>query len=261
MCEHVAPIQRAWKGWRPLPAPTAESCMESRNDSRQESGTGPWHDLSHVITEELSRARSFPKPVIRKLLSMHEGGNANITEFQMVAHHGTHVDAPSHFMRDGPTFDEIPVERLHGPGVVWKLDKPPLGWITAADLDAARPQVRPGDIVLLDTGWARFINTEHYEEHPALSIDAADWLVEHEVKLLGVDFSTPDLTTHKRPNGFTWPVHQILLSNGVLVAEHLTNLDALGGQRVEVMCLALAIKGSDGGPARILARPLAQTAG
>jgi kynurenine formamidase len=80
--------------------------------------------------------------------------------------------------------------------------------------------------------------------------------VEHQVKLLGVDFSTPDLTAHKRPSGFTWPVHQILLSQGVLVAEHLTNLAPLANTRVEAMFLALPIAGSDGAPARVLARPL-----
>jgi kynurenine formamidase len=111
-------------------------------------------------------------------------------------------------------------------------------------------------MVLLDTGWAQYINTEKYEDHPFLTIDAADWLVSHQVKLLGVDFSTPDLTAHKRPAGFTWPVHQILLSQGVLVAEHLTNLRSLANQRVEAMFLALPIAGSDGAPARVLARPL-----
>ena len=75
-------------------------------------------------------------------------------------------------------------------------------------------------------------------------------------KLLGVDFSTPDLTAHKRPSGFTWPVHQILLSQGVLVAEHLTNLGGLANQRVEAMFLAIPIAGSDGAPARVLARVL-----
>jgi kynurenine formamidase len=52
-------------------------------------------------------------------------------------------------------------------------------------------------------------------------------------------------------------VHQILLSQGVLVAEHLTNLRSLANQRVEAMFLALPIAGSDGAPARVLARPMA----
>jgi kynurenine formamidase len=183
-------------------------------------------------------------------------GNANITEIQMVVHHGTHVDAPRHFMIDGPAFDQIPLDRLYGTAVIWRIEKGPFAPITADDLKTARPKLKRGDMVLLDTGWAQYINTEKYEDHPFLTIDAADWLVSHQVKLLGVDFSTPDLTAHKRPAGFTWPVHQILLSQGVLVAEHLTNLRSLANQRVEAMFLALPIAGSDGAPARVLARPL-----
>jgi kynurenine formamidase len=244
MCDHIAPITRAWKGWLPLPEPTGET-----------GGNGPWTDLTHVLTENLSRSTAFPQPVFRHLLKMPEG-NANITEIQMVVHHGTHVDAPRHFMIDGPAFDQIPLDRLYGTAVIWRIEKEPFAPITADDLKTARPKLKRGDMVLLDTGWAQYINTEKYEDHPFLTIDAADWLVSHQVKLLGVDFSTPDLTAHKRPAGFTWPVHQILLSQGVLVAEHLTNLRSLANQRVEAMFLALPIAGSDGAPARVLARPL-----
>jgi kynurenine formamidase len=52
-------------------------------------------------------------------------------------------------------------------------------------------------------------------------------------------------------------VHQILLSRGVLIAEHLTNLRALANSRVEAMFLALPVAGSDGGLARVVARPIA----
>jgi len=244
MCDSHRPLVRAWKGWLPLPEPTGEA------------GNGPWTDLTHPLTEDLSRSPAFPKPVFRKLLSMKDGANANITEIQMVVHHGTHVDAPSHFMIDGPTFEQIPIDRLYGTAVIWRIDKGPLGIITADDLKAARPKLKPGDMVLLDTGWSQYVNTETYEDHPSLSIDAAEWLVDHQVKLLGVDFSTPDLTAHKRPSGFTWPVHQILLSRGLLVAEHLTNLSGLANRRVEAMFLAIPIAGSDGAPARVLARAL-----
>lgn len=243
MCDFHRPLNRAWQGWLELPPPSGER------------GDGPWTDLTHTLTEDLSRSTAFPKPEFRKLLKMPEG-NANITEIHMVAHHGTHVDAPSHFMLDGPTFEQIPLERLYGPAVIWRIEKGPFAVITADDLKTARPKLKRGDMVLLDTGWAAHVNTEAYEDHAYLSIDAAEWLVDHQVKLLGVDFSTPDLTAHKRPAGFTWPVHQILLSRGVLVAEHLTNLRGLANQRVEAMFLAIPISGSDGAPARALARPL-----
>jgi len=116
--------------------------------------------------------------------------------------------------------------------------------------------VQAGDIVLLDTGWAQYVNTERYEDHPSLSAAAAQWLVDHRVKMLGVDFSTPDLTIHKRPEDFDWPVHHILLAHGILIAEHVTNLGALSNQRAEILFLALPLAGSDGSPARALARPI-----
>jgi kynurenine formamidase len=244
MCDCDLTLKCAWRGWLELPPPG------------EERGQGPWTDLTHTLTEDLSRSPAFPKPIFRHLLKMPEG-NANITEIQMVVHHGTHVDAPRHFMIDGPTFDEIPLERLYGPAVIWRIEKGPLAVITADDFERASPRLQPGDMVLLDTGWAQYVDTEHYEEHAYLSNDAAQWLVDQQVKLLGVDFSTPDMPAHRRPEGFTWPVHQILLSNGVLVAEHLANLRPLANQRVEVMFLALPIAGSDGAPARVIARPLA----
>lgn len=244
MCECDHSSGGKWRGWLPMPEMTAGL-----------SGSGPWQDLTHRLTEDLSRTTAFPQPVFRKLLSMPED-NANITEIQMVVHHGTHVDAPSHFMLNGPTFDEIPLDRLYGPAVIWRIEKGPLAVITPEDFEAASPRVQPGDMVLLDTGWASHINTEVYEDHASLSDAAAEWLVEHQVKLLGVDFSTPDLTAHMRPPGFTWPVHQILLSQGVLVAEHLANLRPLANRRVEAMFLAPPIAGADGAPARVVARQL-----
>ena len=244
MCDFIAPIRRAWQGWLELPP------------SSGETGTGPWVDLTHRLTEHLPSSPAFPKPTLRRLTQLPEG-NANVTEIQMMVHYGTHVDAPRHFMIDGPAFDEIPLERLYGPAVIWCINKEPLAVITADDFRVARPQLRRGDMVLLDTGWSEYVDTAKYGDHPYLSIDAADWLVEHQVKLLGMDFATPDLSARKRPTGFTWPVHQILLSRGVLVAENLTRLSSLTNRRVEAMFLAIPIAGSDGAPARVLARPLA----
>jgi kynurenine formamidase len=49
-------------------------------------------------------------------------------------------------------------------------------------------------------------------------------------------------------------VHYTLLSQGVLIAEHVTNLEQLAGQRAEIMFLGLNIAGSDGAPVRPVAR-------
>jgi kynurenine formamidase len=241
MCEPSPQKSVGWKGWIELPAP------------RISQAAGGWVDLSHSITESLSRIPFFPQPRIRRIMNIPP---ANVTELHMVVHHGTHVDAPCHFIADGPAMDEVPLERLYGPGVIWRFDLPGRAPIDAADLERATPPIREGDIVLIDTGWWRQINTDSYEEHPWLTGEAAEWLVAHGAKLVGIDASSPDTAPHYRAADFRHPVHNTLLSHGVLIAEHMTNLTPLSGRRVEIMFLALNIAGSDGAPARVVARPV-----
>jgi kynurenine formamidase len=241
MCETQTDKVPGWKGWLDVPAP------------KMSGGPGPWIDLSHRLTEELSRIPSFPQPRIRQITKIPEH-RANVTEVHMVVHHGTHLDAPRHFIADGPTMDEVPLERLYGAGVVWRFDKPDGGIIDVADLERATPRMQAGDIVLIDTGRARTINTDRYMQHACLTGEAAAWLVKQGAKVVGVDFATPDLAAPFRKPDFAFPVHYTLLSQGVLIAEHVTGLTALAGHRAEIMFLGLNIAGSDGAPVRAVAR-------
>lgn len=236
------PIDRGpWGGWIDVPDPIVGS------------GIGPWQELSHVITEDLSRSPAFPPPAFVKLESL-PMDTANVTEIKMAVHHGTHVDAPSHFYADGATIDAVPLDRLVGEGVIWAVPLEAGEVVEVEHLEAQRPEMRAGDIVVINTRSYPHINTPRYADAPSLSPEAARWLVARGVKLVGIDAATPDLPAHRRPEGFDWPVHQVLLGGGVLVAEHVTNLDALSGMRVEFVFAALPVAGADGGPARVLAR-------
>ena len=243
MCEPAPKKSYGWKGWSDLPAPHITSA------------TGPWLDLSHPITETLSRIPHFPQPVFRKLQTK-PPANSNVTEIQMVVHFGTHVDAPCHFVNGAPAMDQVPLERFYGPGVIWHIDSGDRAAIGVAELERATPRMRQGDIVLIDTGWWRHINTPRYEDHPFLTGEASDWLVARGAKLVGMDNSSPDQASHYRSKDYDFPVHNTLLGNGVLIAEHLTNLSALAARRVEIMFLAINIAGCDGAPARPVARAL-----
>jgi len=217
--------------------------------------TATWTELSHQVHADMPRIASFPRPRFERLRSIPDSA-ANVTEMQMAVHTGTHVDSPQHFFNDAPAFEDIPLTRLLGPGVVWKIAAEPDGLITVADFEKATPSLRPGDIVALDTGWSDHIGTDRYNHHPSLDVEAAHWLVAHQAKLLACDFGTPDLAPHARKPDHAFPVHHVLLSQGVLVCEHLTGHRALAGQRVEFIFSALNIRESDGAPARVLARPI-----
>lgn len=243
MCDACDLKNTRWVGWNDVPEPVTASTG------------GPWLDLSHRLTEDLSAIPNYPTPSFQKWRTMPEYP-ANITLMNMVVHHGTHLDAPNHFISDAPSFDQVPLHRLYGPGVVWTFDATEYGFIDVDDLERARPKVQPGDIVLFDTGWAPKMRTPAYERHPSLTAEAAEWLLAHKVKMIGVDFATPDRAPTNRPEGFYWPVHHILLPHGVLIAEHVNNLRALSNRRIEAFFTGLSIIDSDGAPVRAIARAI-----
>jgi len=181
----------------------------------------------------------------------------NITHMEMAVHMGTHLDSPRHFFLDGPAMEAVPLDRFMGGGVVLGIEKPAYGVIAPADLERAEPGIEPGDIVAVCTGWGEKWGTPDWDRQPCFSVEAARWLRERRVKLLALDTPTPDLPLDRRPADFTWPVHRTLLANGILIAEQLANLQAVAGRRVEFLFGPLPIEGSDGSPARVLARPVA----
>lgn len=241
MCESCVEKGKGWLGWSSLPP------------AQPMVAAGPWLDLSWPIGPEAPCASIFPRPELNLLREMPRDP-FNVTQLSMVVHAGTHVDSPRHYYLDGPACEDIPLERLLGTGVVWRIGAAPAEVIGPDRLEAARPLLRPGDILALDTGWAARFGTADYDDHPSLSPEAADWLVERSIKLLACDFATPDLVYRLRQPGFDWPVHRALLSRGILICEHLRGHDVLAGCRVEFVFGALSIVGSDGAPARVIAR-------
>lgn len=110
-----------------------------------------------------------------------------------VMHFSTHVNAPIHLVAGAATVDRIPLEHFFGNGVVLTMPKPKWGVVSAQDLAAAQPQVQPGDMVVIVTGWhRRYSDSRAYFGHaPGLSDEAAAWLIERQVRLVAID--TPSI--------------------------------------------------------------------
>jgi len=69
-----------------------------------------------------------------------------------------------------------------------------------------------------------------------------------------VDTPSPDRPRATRPDGWDdYPIHRTLLSEGVLIAEHLRIPRSLVGARPTVFGFPLALAGGDGAPARFVA--------
>ncbi len=218
---------------------------------------GSWLDLSQDLFPEMPYPQYFPPPSFRRVLELSEPTMPQVTQFTLCTHMGTHVDAPSHFIRGGPDIDDLPLDRFVTRGVVWQVSTPALETVGVRDLEGLTPKLERGDALLLCTGWGARWGTPEYNRHPYLATEVADWLVERDVSIVGVDVVTPDAPVVVRNPGFDFPVHHRLLRHGTLIIENLTNLVPLAGARVEIVAAPLKIRHADGAPARVIARPIA----
>jgi len=168
------------------------------------------------------------------------------------SHQGTHVDAPAHFYADGTTVDQIGLERLYGPAQL--IDFAPGGHLeprsplTAEMFQQHAEVFQSGKRVLFRTGWDRMLGrAEYFTDSPSLTLEAAQWIAQQGIWLLGMDLPTPSKTAGR-------PCHYELLKKGteIVLLEGLTNLQSLPEHFI-LMAMPLRIVGGDGSPVRAVA--------
>lgn len=218
-------------------------------------------DLSHEYLNGMPQSRALKTPLTLEYLSIDGGhepdGLVKFTRVTLMSHIGTHMDAPSHFLKDGPTISDLPLDRCTGTGVILHLPRETHQPVSAADLEAAKPEVRPGDIVFVRTGWGALFTestASAYVKHPYYQPDVADWLVDRNVKIFGTDTMTPDPPHRLRPPGYAMDMHVKLLSNGTLIIENL-NLEGAASGRYRISAFPVNLHGADGSPVRVVAEP------
>lgn len=210
-------------------------------------------ELSHAFWPGMPKIPVLPDMEIESITSIAAGAPMNISCVRLALHVGTHIDAPVHIVPDGDSIDQIPVQRFLGFATISSVRRKPGELIEVPDVLAGGPEPEPGDTLFINTGWATKFRSAEYTDHPSLSPEVAEWAVERQISMVGVDMSTPDLPVVRRNEGFDFKVHRTLLGAGVLIAENLCNLEVLAGQRVKFLALPLSIVGADAGPARVLA--------
>ncbi len=178
----------------------------------------------------------------------------NLLEIHLGSQSGTHVDAPYHFEPDGLRIDELPVDRFVGPGVV--VDAVGLGareQITWEHVAPVADRLGPGAVVLLHTGWSRHYGTPAYFDHPYLSADACERMLELGVRTLCIDAINLDETPDDEHPGVGYPCHHLISRLDGVIGENFTAFDQLGPGEFLVVCTPIRLTGADGGPVRAVA--------
>lgn len=176
-------------------------------------------------------------------------------------HVTTHSDAPAHVIEGKPYIDQLPLSSYFGTGVVVSIPKEQWEEITPEDLENAKPEIRPGDIVIINSGWHRYYgdNQKYFLYSPGPSKAAGVWFKERGVKAVGVDQQALDhplgTAIVQPPNGpmfprlveeykdytgrdvyddfHDWePCHRELLGNGIVGFENVGgDIDKVTGKR------------------------------
>ncbi|HVF09322.1 MAG TPA: cyclase family protein, partial [Abditibacteriaceae bacterium] len=142
----------------------------------------------------------------------------NITQVSMSTHQGTHLDAMYHFLDDGKTLDQMPLDWFYGPARLLRIPKNAGEEVTADDFQPFEAYLVPGAKIIYETGWHRQFGAENFfTEFPSLTLEAGRYLASKKIQMLGMDTPTP---------GNDWyEIHHILLGAEIVIVESLANLD------------------------------------
>ena len=201
-----------------------------------------------------------------------DGRGAGDEMLTLPSHAGTHVDAPFHYGplsegRPAATIDELPLEWFYADGVVLDLRHKRSGeLIEVGDLEQALTRIgyelKPLDIVLLQTGADRNLDSPRYFEQPGMGRESTLWLVEQGIRVIGIDafgFDRPfaAMAEDFRRTGdgrHIWPAHFAGITRSYCQIEKLTNLDAIGRSHgFRVAAFPVKIRGASAGFARVVA--------
>ncbi|HEV2754998.1 MAG TPA: cyclase family protein [Actinomycetota bacterium] len=217
------------------------------------SGGTRFVELNHELADGMAPYPGLPAPRIGAHVDhaasrdRYDGGDEFfLGKVEMPGNVGTYVDSPFHRFADREDLAQVPLERLAGlPGFV--VD------VATGDTRAAAADLPDADLtgaaILLRTGWDRRWGSDAYwEPGPYVGEDLAARLVERGAGVVGVDFWNVDDTETRRR-----PVHTRLLDAGVLVVEHLCNLDRLPPNGFRFFAPVLRIRGGASFPVRAFA--------
>jgi kynurenine formamidase len=237
----------------------------------------PWPVMVDTVIERVSFPERdlFPGDPARGRV------NKTTTVIKTKFHASTHMDAPLHVLEGGTTVDEIPLSSCYGEGVIvdmrylkkWDI-------IGKKDLDNAKPSIKKGDFVVINTGWHKYFPKYGYifmNHFPGFYTEAADWFVEHEIKAVAFDGAAVDhpcahaplskcapwlkdeymKETGKDPDKLFpiyEPCHLALAQNNIPAIEIVGgHIDEVTGKRCTLACFPIRYQGGEASLVRLVA--------
>ncbi len=171
------------------------------------------------------------------------GDVCNLTTYSFGSHSATHIDVPLHFLADGKSVSDMPIERFIGPALV--VDATGCDIIAAEHV--ANLDIAPGMNILFKTdNKDALLCSEFKKDFVHVGIEAAEILSLKKVNMVGVDYLSVEGFGSK-----DFKVHKTLLSNNIILLEgiRLTNIEP---GEYTLSALPIYIPGANGSPVRAI---------
>jgi arylformamidase len=201
-------------------------------------------DISVTISNQLAVWPGDPVVKLERISRIEDGEVANVSQISMSVHTGTHIDAPYHFISNGKTIENLPLDVLIGPVQVVQLDDN-VAVITG-------PIIRECGIgtgverVIFKTRnsqfWPSRLDTFH-TDFTAIDADGARQLILAGIRLVGIDYLSI------APYKLSRPTHEVLLGSSVIILEGC-DLSHVSPGMYTLYALPTKFGGSDGAPVR-----------
>jgi arylformamidase len=198
-------------------------------------------DISWPLTETMTQYKNVELFSATHINTPSSG--AMETHITLCSHTGTHVDAPAHFIADGKTIEQIPLQKLLGTCRVFDLTNVQEK-ITHRDLE--KLVINPDEIVILKTTNSFISNVDRF--NPAfvyLTHEASQFLASKKIKALGFDYLGIERNQPDHPS------HKAFMIANIPIIEGLRLIEVNPGTYF-FCCMPLLLPGADAAPARAI---------
>jgi len=209
--------------------------------------TMPLIDISRTLKTGTAVWPGDAPYALKTQLRIEDGDSVNLTRIQMSAHTGTHIDAPSHFTKEGLSIDSLDLGVYWGKAQVFSVTKQE-GPLIPSDFQRCDLSLAPRILVRSN---ASLVDQSVFPQgYVYPSPELADWLGSGGIILYGTDAPSMDPEDSKELKG-----HLALERNEIRILEWLDLSQAADGL-YELAALPLSLSDGDGSPVRAALRLL-----
>jgi len=205
------------------------------------------HDLTITLNEDTLPFLPAGDPHMTwKHMVDHDVFTVQASLVTMSSHMGTHVDVPLHHIKGGKTTAQIDLSAYCGQAVCLKVQDVSAGMVIdlTSVFEDNKDLIKPGDIIILSTGWEDKVGTKEYFDYPDFAPGTGALLASVGARGFGFDLPSVDHDAG---------VHHEVLGRDMSIIESLINLRPLIGKRFYFSAVPLKFEDGDGSPVRAYA--------